>query len=81
MEFSRLERAVIEAILSKPVDGMEVLCQQFAAASAVKRDYTGVGFYTTISVPSSAPPMPDSKELRDALFAGAGGRAKSDPQG
>jgi hypothetical protein len=77
MEFSRL----IEAILSKPVDGMEVLRSQFAAASVVKRDYTGGGLYTTISVPSSVPPMPESKELHDALFAGAGGRAKSDPDG
>ena len=81
MEFSRVERAAIEAILSKPVDGMEVARAQFAAASVTARDYTGVGFYTTISVPSSVPPMPDSKELHDALFYGAGGRAKSDPQG
>jgi hypothetical protein len=81
MEFSRLERAAIEAILSKPVDGIETLRQQFATASVVKRDYTGVGFYTTISVPSSVPPMPRSKELHDALFDGAAGRAKSDPEG
>ena len=81
MEFSRLEKAAIEAILSKSVDGMEILRQQYAAASPVKRDYTGVGFYTTISVPLSLPPMPSSKELHDALFDGAGGRAKSDPEG
>jgi hypothetical protein len=81
MEFSRLERAAIEAILSKPVDGMEVLRRQFAAASVVKRDYTGGGFDTTISVPSSVPPMPESQKLHRALFAGAGGRAKSDPDG
>jgi hypothetical protein len=81
MEFSRLERAAIEAIVSKPVDGVGALCAQFAAASVVKRDYTGVGFYTTISVPSSVPPMPDNKELREALFDGAAGRPKSDPEG
>ena len=81
MEFSRLEKAAINAILSKPVDGMEFLRQQFAAASVVKRDYTGVGFYTTISVPSSVSPMPSSKALHDALFDGAGGRAKSGPEG
>jgi hypothetical protein len=73
MEFSRVERAAIAAILSKPVDGMEVPRAQFAAASVVKRDYTGVGFYTMISVPSSVPPMADSEELREALLAGAGG--------
>jgi hypothetical protein len=81
MKFSRLEKAAIEAILSKPVDGMEAVRRQFAAASVAKRDYTGVGFYTTISVPPSTAPMPYSKELHDALFDGAGGRAKSDPEG
>jgi hypothetical protein len=73
MEFSRVERAAIEAILSKPVDGMEVLRTQFAAASVVERDYTGVGFFTTISVPSSVPPAPNTEELHDALFDGAQG--------
>ena len=81
MEFSRLERAAIEAILSKPVDGMEVVREQFAAATALERDYTGVGFYTKISVPSSIPPMPKTEELHDALFDGAIARPKSDPEG
>jgi len=81
MDFSKLERAAIEAILSKPVDGMEVLREQFAAASVLEQDYTGVGFYAKISVPSSVPPMPNTKELHDALFHGVGARAKSDPDG
>ncbi len=81
MEFSRLERAAIEAILSKSVDGMEVVRQQFAAATALERDYTGVGFYTKISVPSSLPPMLKTEELHDALFDGAIARPKSDPEG
>jgi hypothetical protein len=81
MDFSRVEEAAIKAILSKSVDGMEVLCQQFAVGSVLKRDYTGVGFYTTISVPASMPAMPHTRELREALFRGAIARAKSDPQG
>jgi hypothetical protein len=81
MEFSKLERAVIEAILSQPVDGMDAARQQFAAASVGKRDYTGVGFYSTISVPTSLPPMPYSKELHDALWNGVTGWPKSDPAG
>ncbi len=81
VDFSRLERAAIEAILSESVDGMEVLRKQFAAASVLKRDYTGVGFYTTISVPASMPAMPNTRELREALFGGAIARAKSDPEG
>ena len=81
MEFSKLERVAIEAILSKPVEGMEYAQRQFAVASVAKRDCSGVGFFTTISVPSSALPMPDSRELRDALRDGAGGSSKSDPEG
>ena len=81
MEFSRLERAAIEAILSKPVDGMEVVREQFAAATALERDYAGVGFYTKISVPSSIPLIPNSQELRVALFHTGVARPKSDPKG
>ena len=81
MEFSRLERAAIEAILSKPLDGMEVVREQFAAATALERDYTGVGFYTKISVPPSIPPIPNSQELRVALFHTGVARPKSDPKG
>jgi hypothetical protein len=81
VEFSRLEKAALEAILSQPVAGMEIARTQSAAASVVKRDYSGVGFFTEISVPPSVPPLPNSKELHDALFYGAVGRAKSDPEG
>ena len=73
MEFSRVERAAIEAILSKPVEGMEAVRTQFAAASVIERDYTGVGFFTKISVPPSMPPLADSRQLHDALFDGAAG--------
>ena len=76
-----MERAAMEAILSKPVDGMEILHAQFAAASVIERDHTGVGFYTTISVPSSVAPVEHRQELHDALFDGAAGQARSDPGG
>ena len=81
MEFSRLEQAVMGVILSRSVKGMEVVRMQFAAASVVQRDHTTVGFFTKLSVPSSVPPMPDSKELREVLFDGAGGYPTSDPEG
>jgi hypothetical protein len=60
---------------------MGVVREQFAAATALERDYTGVGFYTKISVPSSMPPMPETAELHDALLDGAVARPKSDPEG
>lgn len=81
MDFSDLERATIESILVKPVDGMEVVRRQFACASVSKRDYTGVGFFTRLSVPQSVPPVPaGSTELHDALFRGRFARVKSDPE-
>jgi len=81
MEFSRLEKVVIEAILSQTVDGMEAVRKQFAAASVIKRDYSNVGFFTKISVPASVPPLPCSEELHDTLRDGATGWPKSDPAG
>lgn len=81
MEFSKLERAAIEVILSRPPEGMDVLRLQFASASVLRRDYTGVGFFTTIFVPSSVPSRQISGEVHDALFDGALGQPKSDPAG
>jgi len=79
MEFSKLERAVIDLLLSKPMAGTDVLRQQFAAASVTDRDYTGVGFFTKIAVPRSLPPVRLTLELEDHLLYGASGRLKSDP--
>jgi hypothetical protein len=73
MEFTKLERAVIQQIMTSPIEGMEGLRRQFTASSVVKREYTGVGFYTTISVPESVPPVQESVDLRDQLMAGASG--------
>jgi hypothetical protein len=73
MEFTKLERAAIETILSESLESIDVLRAQFAASSVIKRDYTGVGFYTIISVPRSVPPVKETTELRDHLFGGAAG--------
>jgi len=80
MEFSALERGVIERILSQPVEGMDVVRKQFTAASVTERDYTGAGFYTTISVPRSVPAVPRNEELVKALRDGITGVASSAPQ-
>jgi hypothetical protein len=79
MEFSKLERAVIGVILSEPLMGVDVLRQQFAAASVVARDFTGIGFFTRIAVPRSLPPVRLTPELEDQLLYGASGRVKSNP--
>jgi hypothetical protein len=80
MEFSALERTVIEHILSQPIEDMDILRQQFAAASVVTRDYDRIGFYTTISVPRSLPPLPYGDYPNLGSRDGAMGVAKSAPR-
>ena len=80
MEYTELEKTAIQAILSKPIDGMDVLRRQFAASSVVKRERTPKGFYTTISVPKSLPAMADDIKLRQVLFSACSARVKSDPE-
>ena len=79
MEFSALERAVIEQILSQPVEGMDILREQFAAATVIDREYTGVGFYTTMSVPRSVRPAPQDERLETALQQSTAGTVCSAP--
>lgn len=79
MEFTDLEQAVIRQVLSKPLKGMDTLKRQFEAASVSKREYTGPGFFTTISVPEWLPPAPEDTDLNQQLFAGASATLKSDP--
>jgi len=78
MEFTKLERAVIQQIIASPIEGVDGLRRQFAASWVVKREYTGVGFYTTISVPESVPPVQESVDLREQLMGGASGLVTSD---
>jgi hypothetical protein len=80
MEFTSVERAAIESILAEPVDGIDILREQFAHASVVSRKYTGVGFYTRLSVPQSLPAMRKSPELLRVLFHAGAARVRSDPE-
>ena len=80
MELTSVERAAIESILAKPVEGIDVLRKQFARASVVNRRYTGVGFYTDLSVPRSLTPMAKNTELLRVLFDTGVARVKSDPE-
>ena len=60
-DLERLERAV----LSKTFDGahpaLAILREQWAQATIVKRELTGVGAYSTFRVASSAPRLPLAK--------------------
>jgi hypothetical protein len=50
-EFTDLERAVEEMILGGDDPRLPALRRQWDSATLVSREYTGVGFYTTLRVP------------------------------
>lgn len=60
MELTLLERAVIEALLSRDEPGYEALRRQLPSCHATTREMTGVGFYTALEVSPRAPPAPAS---------------------
>jgi hypothetical protein len=74
------ERDVIDAILAGDHPVLEVLRAQLAACEVSKRDFTGVGFFTTVSVQSDVPSAPVNRFLHlgevgasmDGLANGAG---------
>jgi hypothetical protein len=47
-----LEKAVIDMMLEKPSEQIEVIRQQLAHAQVGRREFTGVGFFTYFIVPS-----------------------------
>ena len=51
-ELSFLERSVLEKILDGDIPLLIQLRQQIARCIVVKREYTGFGFYATLSVPA-----------------------------
>jgi hypothetical protein len=60
MELLPLERAVIEALVSREEPGYSELRQQLESCRVTSREMTGVGFYTGLEVDPSAPPAPES---------------------
>jgi hypothetical protein len=60
MDLAPLERAVIEALVSRWEPGYAELRQQLASCRARSRETTGVGFYTVLEVGPHAPPAPES---------------------
>jgi hypothetical protein len=60
MELAPLERAVIEALVSREEPGYAELRQQLASCRARSREMTGVGFYTVLEIRPDAPPAPES---------------------
>jgi hypothetical protein len=54
---TRLERAVLGALLAGDDAGVAGLRDQLAGATAVSRTHSGVGFVTRIAVPAGVPPL------------------------
>jgi hypothetical protein len=70
MELAPLERAVIEALVSRDEPGYDELRQQLVSCRVRSRRMTGVGFYTTLEVDPSAPPA--SASVGNPLGQGRG---------
>jgi hypothetical protein len=47
-----LEKAVLDMMLEKPNEQIEIIRQQLAHAQVGRREFTGVGFFTRFLVPS-----------------------------
>jgi hypothetical protein len=65
--FSDLERAVVAMLLAGDGHTLKVLRDQFAVSRILKRDVTGVGFFTYFDVPADVPRVPaaDSAQIDD----------------
>ena len=64
-----LEAAVLETLLRPNGDPFDALRQQLAHASVVKREFSGVGFFTHFSVPAGAHIR---RDLSDCQFGSIG---------
>src|SRR5215203_4573914 len=58
-----LERGVMRHILEGPDPDRDILRRQVASATVVRREYTGVGFFTHFSVDSQAPRIRGAERL------------------
>lgn len=64
-----LERAVVNTLLAGKAEVFRVLRQQFSVAQVLKRELTGVGFFTEFSVPPDAPRLPEARRSASAMSA------------
>lgn len=53
-ELTKLEREVLLKLLDGDDESLFILREQLDAASVSEREMTGVGFYTTLTIPSNA---------------------------
>ena len=68
-EFTALERAALRAIFSENPDLESQLEAQAAKAIVIKRENTGGGFFTDISIPEACGPISSKSPLGDCCYA------------
>jgi hypothetical protein len=57
----QLERRLIEALVATESAGGETLWAQYEQSSVLRRDLTGVGFFTYFAVPDAAPRLLETR--------------------
>lgn len=55
ISFEEFEQAVMQKLLEQDTPINTILYEQYKQATVVKRDFTGVGFFTDFIVPKTAP--------------------------
>ena len=60
MPLSNFERTFLAA-LAQPDRQRDIILAQLESATVVSRDYTGVGLYTELSVPATAPRLDEAR--------------------
>jgi hypothetical protein len=58
-----LEQAVLEKLISGESERYRILQKQIPALRVTERKMTGVGFFTSFSLPDEAPKLPDEASL------------------
>lgn len=69
MVFTELELAALHSMFSEIPELAPQLEGQLSVATVVDRENTGAGFFTTISVPADATPIPISEPLSGETHA------------
>lgn len=55
MNLTELETRVLRLILDGEAQGLEILRKQLDRAQVTQREFTGVGFFSTLAIPEDAP--------------------------
>ncbi len=63
-QLTKLERAVLDKLLAGRSGESQILRRQLSVARVLKRELSGVGFFTEFSAPADAPKLPRERKFR-----------------